>query len=185
MVDEILLDLNSKMQKAVDGLGRELAAIRTGRANPAIVENIIVDYHGVPVPLHQIASISTPDANLITIQPWERGSLRSIEKAVLKSNVGINPLNDGAVIRMVIPPLTEERRTELAKLVSKKVEERRVMLRNIRRDCIGGLREMEKNKEISQDELKKATKQVDGTCDSLVGEANEIGQHKEKEIREI
>jgi len=185
MADKVLLELSSKMQKAVDGLGRELAAIRTGRANPAIVENIIVDYHGVPVPLHQIASISTPEANLIIIQPWERGSLRSIEKAVLKSSVGINPLNDGTVIRMVIPPLSEERRTELAKLVSKKVEERRVVLRNIRRDCIGRLREMEKNKEISQDELKNATKQVDDICDSFVDEATEIGQQKEKEIREI
>ena len=173
------------MQSSVGGLARELAAIRTGRANPAIVENIIVDYHGVPVPLHQIASISTPEANLIIIQPWERGSLRSIEKAVLKSDVGINPLNDGNIIRMVIPPLSEERRTELAKLVSKKVEDRRVVLRNIRRDCIGKLRQMEKNKELSQDELKSAIKQVDDISDSFVDKATEIGQEKETEIREI
>ncbi|HUS03935.1 MAG TPA: ribosome recycling factor [Dehalococcoidia bacterium] len=185
MIDRILLELSSKMQEAVDGLSRELAAIRTGRANPAIVENIMVDYHGMPVPIHQIAAISTPEANLIIIQPWERSSLRSIEKAILKSNVGINPLSDANVIRMVIPPLSEERRLELAKLVSKKVEERRVVLRNIRRDCIGKLRGMEKDKEISQDELKTATKQVDEISDSFVAKATEIGQNKEKEVKEI
>ncbi len=185
MVDRILLELNLKMQKTVDGLGRELDAIRTGRANPAIVENIMVDYHGVPVQLHQIAAISTPEANLIVIQPWERSSLRSVEKAVLKSDIGINPVNDGSVIRMVIPPLSEERRIELAKVVSKKVEERRVVLRNTRRDFIGKLRDMEKSKEISQDELKSAVKRVDEINDSFVDKATEVGQKKEKEIREI
>ncbi len=185
MLDEVLLELNSRMQKAVDGLGRELAAIRTGRANPAVVENIVVDYHGVSVPIKQIAAISTPEVNLIVIQPWERSSLRSVEKAVLKSDISINPLNDGSVIRVIIPPLSEERRIELAKIVSKKVEERRVVLRNIRRDFIGKLRDMEKSKEISQDELKGAAKHIDEISDGFVDRATEIGQKKEKEIREI
>jgi len=185
MLDEILSGLNSRMQRAVDGLVRELASIRTGRATPALLENIIVDYHGVPTPLRQTASISIPEANLIIVQPWERTSLRNIERAILKADIGINPLNDGSVIRVIIPSLSEERRLELAKLVSKRVEERRVLLRNIRRDSIGKLREMEKNKEISQDELKSSVKQVDAISDSFIDEVNKIGQDKEKEIKEV
>jgi len=185
MVDEIFSELQSRMQKAVDGLVKELATIRTGRATPALIENIMVDYHGVSTPLRQAASISIPEANLIIVQPWERTSLRSIERAILKADIGINPINDGNVIRVIIPPLSEERRIELAKLVSKRVEERRVVLRNIRRDSIGKLRELEKNKEISQDELKSSTKQVDAINDSFVDEVNEIGQDKEKEIKEV
>lgn len=184
MVEEILIELNSKMQKAVDGLARELAIIRTGRANPAIVENIMVDYHGALIPVHQIATISAPEANLIVIQPWDRTSLRNIEKAILKADIGLNPLNDGNIIRVVIPPLSEERRIKLAKSVSKRVEERRVVLRNIRRDSITKLRQMEKNKEISQDELEDSIKQVDKISESFIDKANEIGQKKGKEIRE-
>ncbi len=185
MADEILNELNSRMQRAVDGLVRELAAIRTGRATPTLVENIMVDYHGAFTPLRQTASISIPEANLIIIQPWERTSLHNIEKAILKADIGINPLNDGNVIRVIIPSLNEERRTELAKLVSKRVEERRVVLRNIRRDSIEKLREMEKNKELSQDELKSSIKQVDAISDSFIDEVKRIGQDKEKEMREV
>ncbi|MCK4353700.1 MAG: ribosome recycling factor [Dehalococcoidia bacterium] len=185
MINEVLIELNAKMQKAVDGLARELATIRTGRANPALVENITADYHGAPVPIHQIASVSTPEANLIVIQPWDRTSLRNIEKAILKADIGLNPLNDGNVLRVVIPPPNEERRIKLAKSVSKKVEERRVVLRNIRRDGIAKLKEMEKSKEVSQDELKNAIKQVDDISNVFVDKANDIGQNKEKEIREI
>ena len=184
MVEEILIELNSKMQKAVAGLARELVIIRTGRANPAIVENIMVDYHGALIPIHQIATISAPEANLIVIQPWDRTSLRNIEKAILKADIGLNPLNDSNVIRVVIPPLSEERRIKLAKLVSKRIEERRVVLRNIRRDSIAKLRQMEKSKEISQDKLEDSIKQVDKISESFINKANEIGQKKEKEIRE-
>jgi ribosome recycling factor len=184
MVEEILIELNSKMQKAVDGLARELATIRTGRATPTLVENIMVDYHGIPAPVQQIAAISAPEANLIVIQPWDRTSLRNIEKAILKADIGLNPLNDGNIIRVVIPPLSEERRIKLAKAVSKRTEERRVVLRNIRRDSITKLRQMEKNKEISQDELEDSIKQVDKISESFMDKANEIGQKKEKEIRE-
>ena len=185
MVSEVLIELNSKMQKAVDVLARELITIRTGRANPTLVENIMIDYHGTLVSMQQIATISAPEVNLIVIQPWERTSLRNIEKAILKADIGLNPLNDGNIIRVVVPPLSEERRTKLARLVSKKVEERRIALRNIRRDSIGKLREMEKNKEISQDELKNAIKRVDDVCSGFIDKANNIGQNKEKEVKEI
>jgi len=185
MADDIFSELNSRMQKVVDGLAGELATIRTGRATPALVDNIMVDYHGIPTPLRQIATISIPEANLIIIQPWDRTSLRSIERAILKADIGLNPLNDGNVIRVVIPPLSEERRIELAKLVSKRVEERRVMLRNIRRDCIGKLREMEKNKEMSQDKLENAITQVDEISDNFIDKVSQIGQDKEKEIKEV
>jgi ribosome recycling factor len=185
MADEILLELNSRMQKAVEGLVRELAIIRTGRATPALVENIMVDYHGAFTPLRQLASISTTEANLIVIQPWDHSSLRSIDKAILKSDIGLNPTDDGNIIRVVIPSLSEERRIELAKLVSKRVEERRVVLRNVRRDGIEKLREMEKNKEISQDQLKNAMKQIQEVTDDFISTVNKIGQDKEKEIKEV
>ena len=185
MASDIFTELNSRMQKVVDGLARELATIRTGRASPALVDNIMADYHGIPTPLRQIATISVPEANLIIIQPWERTSLRSIEKAILKADIGLNPLNDGNVIRLVIPPLSEERRIELAKLVSKRVEERRVMLRNIRRDCMGKLREMKRDKEVSQDELENASRQIDEITGSFIDKVSQIGQEKEKEIKEI
>ncbi|MBN2186132.1 MAG: ribosome recycling factor [Dehalococcoidia bacterium] len=185
MAADILGELNFRMQKAVDGLAKELATIRTGRATPALVENIMVDYHGIATPLCQIATISIPEANLIIIQPWDRTSLRSIDKAILKADIGLNPLNDGNIIRVLIPLLSEERRVELAKLVSKRVEERRVVVRNIRRDCIGKLRGIEKNKQMSQDELENAITQVDEVTSDFVDKVSQIGQSKEKEIREV
>jgi len=185
MLDELLTELNSRMQKAIDGLARELAAIRAGRATPALLDNIVVDYHGSPVPLYQLATMSIPEANLIIIQPWDRTSLRDIERAILTANIGLNPMNDGNVIRVVIPPLSEERRNELVKLVSKRVEERRIAIRNIRRDGIEKLRSMEKNKEISEDELKNNTKKIDQLTEACVDRVSELGQSKEKEIREI
>lgn len=185
MVNEVFIELNSEMQKAIDGLARELASIRSGRASPALVETILVDYQGAAVPIRQIANISIPEARLIVIQPWDRTSLRNIEKGILRANVGLNPSNDGNVVRIVIPSLSEERRVELAKLVSKRVEERRVVLRNIRRDGIGKLRQMEKNKQISQDELTNAVEKVGEISDNFIDKANEMGQNKEKEIKEL
>jgi ribosome recycling factor len=185
MLDELLTELNSRMQKAIDGLARELAAIRAGRATPALLDNIVVDYHGSPVQLYQLATMSIPEANLIIIQPWDRTSLRDIERAILTANIGLNPMNDGNVIRVVIPPLSEERRNELVKLVSKRVEERRIAIRNIRRDGIEKLRAMEKNKEISEDELKNYTKKIDQLTDACVDKVSELGQSKERKIREI
>ena len=185
MLDKIIVELNSEMETSVDGLAGELASIRSGRATPSLVENVVVDYHGAPVPLRQIATVSAPEFNLSVIQPWERSSLRSIEKDILKANIGFNPSNDGNVVRIAVPPLNEERRAELAKLVSKRVEERRVALRNMRRNTIAELRRMEKNKEISQDELSNAIKHVDEIGESFIDKANEIGKAKEKEIREL
>jgi len=185
MVDELLTELNSRMQKAVDGLAKELATIRAGRATPSLLDNVVVEYHGSPVPLYQLATMSTPEANLIVVQPWDRTSLRDIEKAILAANIGLNPANDGNLIRLVIPPLSEERRIELVKLVSRKIEERRIAIRNIRRDGIEKLREMEKSKEISQDDLKSNTKKIDQLTEACVDQVNELGENKEREILEI
>jgi ribosome recycling factor len=185
MLDELFAELNSRMQKATDGLSKELATLRAGRATPALLDHIMVDYQGTTIPLHQLATISIPEANLIIIQPWDRTSLRDIERAILTANIGLNPANDGNIIRVVIPPLSEERRKELVKFVSRKVEERRVAVRNIRRDGIEKLREMEKNKEISEDELKNNTRKIDQLTEACVAKVNELGQRKEKEIREI
>jgi ribosome recycling factor len=185
MLDELLTELNSRMQKAIDGLAKELATIRAGRATPALLDGIMVDYQGTSVPLYQLATISIPEANLIIIQPWDRTSLRGIERAILTANIGLNPANDGNVIRVVIPPLSEERRKELVKLVSRKTEERRIAIRNIRRDGIDKLREMEKNKEISEDELKNNSKKIDQLTEACVDRVSELGQSKEKEIQEI
>lgn len=185
MSDELLAELKARMEKAVDGLARELATIRAGRASPALLDNVVVDYHGASVPLYQLATVSVPEANLIVVQPWDRTSLRDIERAILAANIGLNPANDGNVIRMVIPPLSEERRDELVKLVSKRVEERRIAIRNIRRDGIEKLRDMEKNKEISQDELWNSSKKVDQLTEASVNKVTELGRDKEREIREI
>jgi len=185
MLDELLTELNSRMQKAIDGLAKELAAIRAGRATPALLDNIMVDYQGTSVPLYQLATMSIPEANLIIIQPWDRTSLREIERAILTANIGLNPANDGNVIRVVIPPLSEERRKEVVKLVSRKTEERRIAIRNIRRDGIEKLREMEKNKEISEDELKNNAKKIDQLTEACVDRVNELGRSKEREIQEI
>jgi ribosome recycling factor len=185
MLDELLAELNSRMQKAADGLARELATIRAGRASTALLDNIMVDYQGTSVPLYQLATMSIPEANLIIIQPWDRTSLRDIERAILTANVGLNPANDGNLIRVIIPPLNEERRKELVKVVSRKVEERRIAIRNIRRDGIEKLREMERNKEISEDELKNNAKKIDQLTEACVDKVSELGQSKEKEIQEI
>jgi ribosome recycling factor len=185
MLDELFAELNSRMQKTMDGLARELATLRAGRATPALLDNTTVDYHGVPTPLRQLASMSIPEANLIIIQPWDRTSLRDIEKAILTANIGLNPANDGNVIRVVIPPLSEERRKELVKFVSRIVEERRVAIRNIRRDGIEKLRELAKNKEISEDQLKNNIKKIDQLTEISVDRVSELGQSKEKEIQEV
>jgi ribosome recycling factor len=185
MLDELLTELNSRMEKSIDGLARELATLRAGRATPALLDNITVDYHGVPTPLRQLASMSIPEANLIIIQPWDRTSVRDIEKAILTANIGLNPANDGNIIRVIIPPLSEERRKELVKFVSRIVEERRVAIRNIRRDGIEKLREMAKSKEISEDQLKNNIKKIDQLTEVCVDRVSELGLNKEKEIQEV
>ena len=185
MIEQILKDTDSKMQKAMSALSHELATIRTGRATPALVDHIKVDYHGVLTPLNQIASISIPEAKMLLIQPWDRTSIRDIEKAILKSELGLNPTSDGNVIRIVIPALTEERRKDLIKAVHKRLEETRIALRNIRRDGIESLKKAEKEKQLSQDQLNRATDQIQKLIDSFIDKVNKVGQDKEKEIMEI
>ncbi|MCK4331150.1 MAG: ribosome recycling factor [Dehalococcoidia bacterium] len=185
MIEKTLSDTDTKMQKAVDALARELAAIRTGRATPALVEHIRADYHGVPTPVNQIASISVPEAKMIVIQPWDRSSIRSIEKAILTSDLGLNPTSDSNVIRIVIPPLTEERRKDLIRVVHKRLEEAKITLRNLRREGIEKLRQAEKNREISQDQNTRASEQLQRLTDNFVERVNHIGQDKETEIMEV
>jgi len=185
MIERVIGDTDSKMQKSVDALARDLAAIRTGRATPALVEHIRVDYHGVPTPINQIASISIPEAKMIVIQPWDRTSIHSIEKAILKSDLGLNPASDSTVIRIAIPPLTEERRKDLIKIVHKRLEEARITLRNLRRDGIEKLRKAEKDKEISQDQSKRASEQLQKLTDNFIERVDKTGQDKETEIMEV
>jgi len=185
MISRTLWNIEGKMRTAVDVLKRELATIRTGHATPALVEHIKVDYAGVPTPLNQIASISAPEARLLVIQPWDPGSRQSIERAILKSDLGLNPASDGSVIRLNIPPLTEERRKELIRVVQRKVEERRIVIRNLRREAMDELKGLEKNKDVSQDEHKRALDQLQKLTDSFIADAEQIGRDKEVELMEV
>ncbi|MFC2050200.1 ribosome recycling factor [Chloroflexota bacterium] len=185
MIEKILAEIDGKMKKGVDALTRDLASIRTGRASPALVEHIKADYHGVLTPINQIASISIPEAKMILIQPWDRSSIRSIEKAILTSDLSLNPSSDSNAIHIPIPPLTEERRRELIRLVNKRVEEARITLRNLRREAIEKLRQTEKNKEISQDQYTRASEQLQKLTDSFIDQVNDIGRAKETEIMEV
>lgn len=173
------------MGKAIDALRRDLATVRTGRASPNLVDHLRVDYFGTPTPLKQLASIAVPEARLITIQPWDKGSLALIEKAIQKSDLGLNPSNDGQLIRLVIPQLTEERRRDMVKVVHKKVEDGRVAIRNVRRDAHEVLRELEREKEISEDEEHRAQEQLQKVTDRFVAEADKVGQDKEHELLEV
>ncbi len=185
MIDNVLSETSTKMAKTIEAMRRELAAIRTGRAIPALIDHIKVDYYGVPTSLNQIATISAPEARLLLIQPWDRHALSSIEKAILKSELGLNPSNDGTVIRLRIPQLTEERRRELVRVVRKRAEESRVALRNIRRSALEQFRELEQKKEISQDEQKRAQERLQELTDSFIEEVDRAGRDKEAELLEV
>ena len=185
MASRTLWNIEEKMRKSIEGLRRELTTVRTGRATPALIEHIKVEYAGVPTLLNQIAGISAPEARLLIIQPWDKGSIRSIEKAILKSDLGLNPVSDGNVIRINIPPLTEERRQELIKTVRRRIEERRIALRNLRREAMEELKGFEKNKDISQDEYKRTLDQLQKLTDSFIADAEQIGRDKEVELTEI
>lgn len=182
MADDVFADVEHRMKKAVEALQRDLQAVRTGRASPTLIERLMVDYYGTPTPLQQIAAIHAIDARTLTIQPWDRKALGDIEKAIQKSDLGLNPANDGQVIRLVIPVLTEERRKELVKVVHKKVDEAKVAVRNCRRDGHDHLREQEKNKEISADDLKRGTDRLQKLTDRYIDEMDRVGHAKESEI---
>jgi len=182
MLTEILQETEARMQKAVEGLRRELASLRAGRANPALLEKVTVNYYGTPTPINQVANISAPEARLLVIQPWDRNLLPEIEKAILKSDLGLTPSSDGALIRISIPQLTEERRTELVKVARKKTEEFKVMVRNARREANDKLKVQGKNKAASEDEVKRAQEKVQKLTDNHIQALGKVLANKEKEI---
>ncbi|TMC23384.1 MAG: ribosome recycling factor [Chloroflexi bacterium] len=185
MTADLFNDAERRMQKAVEALKQDLGSIRTGRANAALLERITVDYYGTPTPINQVATISIPEARLLVIQPWEKKILTDIEKAIQKSDLGINPNNDGQVIRLNIPPMNEERRRDLVKTLHKKLDEHKVAVRNIRRDVHDKLRDREKKKEVSEDELKRSTDRLQKLTDRFIDEMEKVGKTKELEILEV
>ena len=184
-VDEILKQVDGRMRKSVEALGRELQSIRTGRASPALIENLLVDYYGVPTPVNQIASISVPEGRMLMIQPWDQQSVKDVEKGVLKSDLGLVPNSDGSAIRINIPPLTEERRKDLVRLVGRKAEEAHVSVRNIRRDGLEQIRTLEKSKEISKDDERRALEQLQALTDSRIGDMDDLKVEKDYEVMEV
>jgi len=185
MISEVLKDTRARMEKAVQVLQSDLVAIRTGRASPALLEKVQVEYYGTMVPLNQIASISAPEPRLLTIRPWDANALPAIEKAILKSDLGLTPVNDGKIIRINFPRLTEERRKELVRLVSKRIEEARVAVRNCRRDGLEELRKMEKEKLISEDEFYHGKDKLQELTDEFIEKIDQLGELKKKEIMEV
>ena len=175
----------SKMKKAIGSLEGDLAAVRAGRANPAVLDKITVEYYGAATPLTQVGTVSVPEARTIVIQPWDMSVLKEIEKAILASDIGLTPNNDGKVIRLNFPPLTEERRKELSKGVSKRGEEAKVAIRNIRRDAIEGFKKQKKANEITEDDLKDLEEKIQKMTDKFVKEIDGIVATKEKEILEV
>ena len=185
MIDETLEEAGERMSGAIEALKGDLAGIRTGRATPALVQGVRVEYYGVPTPLNQLATISAPEPQLLTIRPYDPSSLVAIEKAILKSELGLTPNNDGRIIRLVIPRLTEERRQELVKVVNRRLEEARVAIRNVRRDILNDLRFFEKEKEISEDDFHRGKDDLQDLTDKYVEQVGEIGKRKEQEILEV
>lgn len=185
MIEDILANSDERMNKTIDLLRRELASIRAGRANPAMLDKILVDYYGTPTPVSQMATIAVPEPRLLTIQPWDKGTIREIGKAIQKSDLGINPADDGQVIRLAMPALNEERRRELVKTSHKKAEESRVALRNIRRDAIESLKKGEKDKLLTEDDCKKGQERVQKLTDKHMKDIDEIVVNKEKDILEV
>ncbi|HJA76658.1 MAG TPA: ribosome recycling factor [Candidatus Desulfovibrio gallistercoris] len=184
-IETILLDAEDRMEKAMSALEREFAKLRTGRASTSLVDGIKADYYGTPTPISQMASVAVPDSRTITIQPWDKGGIAVVEKAILKSDLGLTPVNDGKIIRISIPPLTEERRKELVKVSRKYGEEAKVAVRNVRRDANDSLKKLEKDKTITEDEQKKAEADVQKLTDKFVGEVDKKCAAKEKEIMDI
>jgi ribosome recycling factor len=185
MVPEVLSEAEAKMTKSVEALKRELGTLRTGRASPTLVERLSVEYYGTPTPLQQLATIHAPEPRLLVIQPYDKSSFGAIEKAILKSDLGLTPTNDGKVIRLNIPALTEERRREMVKVARKKVEESRISMRNVRRDAHKDLDDFESEKMISKDELTRGEEQLQRLTDRFTLEADKLGQAKEAEIMEV
>ena len=185
MLQELRKKTNERMQASIEALKKKFASVRTGRASLALLDGLTVDYYGTPTPLQQVASLSLPDSRQIAIQPWEQKIIPEIEKAIMKSDLGLTPMNDGKLIRINIPALTEERRKQLVKVVRKEAEDARVAVRNIRRDVNEELKKLEKEKHVSEDEIKKEHDEVQKSTDSFVKKVDELLEHKEKEIMEV
>ncbi|MFA9613792.1 MAG: ribosome recycling factor [Deltaproteobacteria bacterium] len=185
MVEEIFEDLKDRMGKSMESLKREYSRLRTGRASISLLDGIRVSYYDTPTPLNQMASLAVPEPRLIVIQPWDKTAIEDIEKAILKSELGLTPMNDGKVIRISIPPLTEERRKELVKVARKMSEENKVSIRNIRRDANEMLKDLKKEKEITEDDLFRSQEEVQKATDQFISQVDELCAAKEKEILEI
>jgi ribosome recycling factor len=185
MVEKVKKDTEGRMKKAVENTRAELAKIRTGKASPALLDAVRVNYFGSSVPIKQVASINTPEARLITVQPWDRKMIGEIEKAILKSDLGLTPVNDGTLIRLPIPPLTEERRKDLVRLCHKLAEEGRIAIRNIRRDANDQLRKAQKDHQISEDEMHWGLEEIQKLTDTYIKQVDEILKKKEAEVLEV
>lgn len=185
MAEQVFQEVGSRMDGSIDHFKRDLASIRTGRASLALLEPIRVDYYGTPTPLNQMATLSVPESRLINIQPWDPASIGDIEKAILRSDLGLTPVNDGKLIRIAIPPLTEDRRRELVKLVKQKAEDARVAVRNVRREGNDQLKAKEKDKSLSEDEYHKGLAQVQKITDERIKQVDEIAERKEREVMEV
>jgi len=185
VMQDIINEANERMNKAIDVLKKDYATLRAGRATPAILDKIQVDYYGVPTPINQMAKIAVPEPRILTIQPWDKSGLADIERAILKSDLGLTPNNDGSIIRLNIPQLTQERRSELVKVVKKKAEECRVAVRNVRRDANEQLKMMKKEGEISEDEERRAEEEIQKMTDKHVKDIDHVLEVKEAEIMEV
>ncbi|MCR5636518.1 MAG: ribosome recycling factor [Clostridiales bacterium] len=181
----VLDRLEQRILKRINYLEKDFAAIRAGRANPAVLDKLSIDYYGAPTPINQIAAVSVTEARTLTIQPWDASALKLVEKAILTSDIGINPQNDGKLIRLIFPPLTEDRRKEIAKEIGKMAEETKVSVRNVRRDAIDDIKELKKNNEITEDDQKLGEKKVQEITDKYIKNIETMAEKKQKEIMEI
>ena len=185
IIDELLQDARERMGKSVESIRQEFGSVRTGRASPALLDRVVVDYYGAMTPLNQLATISAPEARLITVQPYDKSSIKAIEKAINESDIGLNPSNDGNVVRLVVPELTEERRRDLVKVVRNLAEEGRVAIRNVRRDTMHHLRELKTDGDASSDDEHRAEVELQKVTDGRISELDELLKHKEEEILEV
>ena len=185
MIGEILDQGKARMEEVIVRTKKAFASVRTGRANPALLDRIVVNYYGTPTPLNQMASVTVPEPRMLVITPWDKSAMKDIEKAILTSDLGLVPNNDGSVIRLAMPPLTEERRKELVRLVRKDAEDHRVAVRNIRRDLNEAAKKLEKDGDISEDELRRAQEEIQKLTDRFIEQIDELLKAKEKEIMEV
>lgn len=184
-MEQLLLETEEKMEKSIDALARDYAEIRAGRANPKVLDRVMVDYYGTPTPIQQVAAISVPEGRILQIQPWDANLVKDIEKAIQASDIGINPQNDGRIIRLIFPQLTEERRKELCKGISKRGEDAKVAIRNVRRDAVDKAKAMKKNNEITEDDLSSLEKKIQNLTDKYCDAVEKASNEKEQDIMKI